>query len=314
MEQQTEFQERAVKVECPQHRFVFLITSDGAMLGLDHSGGLSLFDEADDRVVWDWLPDGVRYAASGQDLAVDLDDSICVLSVNSEELAFSICHGPELLPSEYLEHLQREGWVCLPCILPPDTVEGLQRVAGTDRYQHLEMNNEIPKTCQDVAVGRSIAEPVSLWLIRQYMQTHDLHLGHPPGFGVLKPYDGESKVQGWHSDIPYIASVGGNLVADRKGPIKAVQRNVCVSDFTKENGATAFKLGSHAAAAEPPPEWNPTADDGAPIRPYSGPDADVVEPPPAASFCMTPERGTVQALIAANINVLRCCSRSRRLM
>ena len=111
------------------------------------------------------------------------------------------------------------------------------------------------------------------------MQTRDLHLGHPPGFGVLHPYDGESKVQNWHSDIPYIPSIGGNPVADRKGPIKAVQRNVCVSNFAKENGATAFKLGSHRIDCGPPPEWNPVAGDGMPARPYSGPDADVIEAP-----------------------------------
>ena len=37
--------------------------------------------------------------------------------------------------------------------------------------QQLEMNNEIPKVCQSVAVGRAITEPVSIWLARQYMQT-----------------------------------------------------------------------------------------------------------------------------------------------
>ena len=279
MENEQLFQELAVKVERPNHHFVFLIAPTGAMLGLDDSGDLALYDEADDHVTWDRVSEGLRHVATGNDVAVDVDDSTCVLSVNSVEMPFSICHGPEKLPSEYLEHLRREGWVCLTCILPPDTVDGLQRVASTDRYEHLEVNNEIPKICQDIAVGRAIAEPVSLWLIRQYVRTRDLHLGHPPGFAVLRPYDGESRVQGWHSDIPYIPSIGGNLVADRKGPIKAVQRNVCVSDFTKQNGATAFKLGSHAADAGPPPEWNPVAEDGSRARPYSGPDADVVEAP-----------------------------------
>ena len=104
--------------------------------------------------------------------------------------------------------------------------------------QQLEMNNEIPKVCQSATVGRAVTEPVSLWLIRQYMQTRDLHLGHPPGFRVLDPDDGKSKVGGWHSDIPYTSSTGGGDIADRKGPIKAVQRNVCVSDFTKIRGAT----------------------------------------------------------------------------
>lgn len=279
MEHQQEFQERAHTIDRPGHHFAFLIAADGAMLGLGDEGSLSLCADADDRVVWDCLPGGIRHVATGKVVPAEVDGDACTLPIGSDEVTFHIAHGPEKLPSESLEHLRREGWTCLTCILGPETVTALQRLACTDDYEHLEINNEVPKLCQGVEVGRAITEPVSLWLIRQYMQTRDLHLGHPPGFAVLRPWDGKSRVQRWHSDIPYIPSIGGNVVADRKGPIKAVQRNVCVSDFGKHNGATAFKLGSHAADTGPPPEWNPLADDGEPARPYSGPDADVVEAP-----------------------------------
>ena len=277
MDYQEEFQERPHTIDRPKHHFAFLTAPDGAMLGLDDDGALSLYGDADDRVIWDPVPGSVKHVATGKHVSAGVDGDGCTLSIGSDDVTFGIRHGPEKLPSEYLEHLQREGWVCLACILPPDTVEPLQRLAGTDRYEHLEMNNEIPKLCQDVEVGRAITEPISLWLIRQYMQTRDLHLGHPPGLTALRPYDGKSRVQGWHADIPYIPSIGGNLVADRKGPIKAVQRNVCISDFSKENGATAYKLGSHTADTGPPPAWNPLMPDGTRARPYSGPDADVVE-------------------------------------
>ena len=276
MSEQQLFQERVVKVERPKYHFVLLIAIDGTMLGLEDGGDLALFDEADDRVIWDRTADGVRHVASGVKLAVEIDDTTCVFPVGKEEMTFTISHGPEKLPSEYLEHLQREGWVCLTCILSPEVVEGLERVAGTDRYEHLEMNNEIPKVCQSVAVGRAITEPVSIWLARQYMQTRDLHLGHPPGFRVLDPDDGKSKVGGWHSDFPYTASPGEDEIAYRKEPVKAMQRNVCVSDFTRMRGATAFKLGSHLADTPPPPEWNDTQEGR---LPYSGPEADVVEAP-----------------------------------
>ena len=276
---QSEFQERVVHVEWPSHHFKFLVAQDGAMLGLDDAHELVLCDEADDRVVWDVDLNGLKHVASDKEISAQLNDGHCSIEIDGETEIFSVDHGPEKLPSEYLAHLKNEGWVCLTCILNSDIVDSLQRVAGSDAYEHLTMNNDSPKICQDVAVGRAISEPVSLWLIRQYMETRDLHLGHPPGFAVLRPYDGESPVQGWHSDIPYIPSVGGNLVADRKGPIKAVQRNVCVSDFKKANGATAYKLGSHAAD-NPPPEWNPARNGGLPnARPYSGPEADVVEAP-----------------------------------
>lgn len=249
------------------------------MLGLDAAGDLLLCEEADDRVIWDIDPTGLKHVASSRTLTAEIENGQCFVVVEGDTRAFSIDHGPEKLPSEYLNHLKQEGWACLTCILAEAVVDSLQRVAGSDAYEHLAMNNDSPKICQDVAVGQAISEPISLWLIRQYMQTRDLHLGHPPGFAVLRPYDGESPVQGWHSDIPYIPSVGGNEVADRNGPIKAVQRNVCVSDFKKANGATAYKLGSHTAD-NPPPEWNPARFGGPPnARPYSGPEADVVEAP-----------------------------------
>ena len=280
MQGEAEFQERVVRAERPRRHFVFLISPDGSMLGLDADGAPARYDDADDRVVWDRAADGLRHVATGRTVAADIEGDTCTLAVGGDEVTFRIGHGPEKLPSAYLEHLRREGWVCLACLLPPDIVEGLQRVAGTDRYEHLEMNNDSPKVCQHSAVGKAISEPISLWLIRQYVGTRDLHLGHPPGLTALPPYDGERRVQGWHADIPYIPSVGGNPVADRGGPIKAVQRNVCVSDFRKDNGATAYKLGSHRAPTNPPPAWNPGRHGGDPAaRPYSGPDSDVLEAP-----------------------------------
>ena len=249
------------------------------MLGLGDDGQMQIQGEGDDCVIWDQESQGMRHVATGQLVQATFENGGCTLSYKNQPSHFSIAHGPALLPSQYLAHLQREGWVCLTSILPSELVDRLQKLAGTDAYEHLTMSNDQPKICQDMAVGRAIAEPISLWLIRTYMQTRDLHLGHPPGFAVLKPYDGESPVQGWHSDIPYIPSIGGNEVADRKGPIKAVQRNVCVSDFKKANGATAYKLGSHLADS-PPAEWNPARHGGpANARPYSGSDADVLEAP-----------------------------------
>jgi len=276
MSAQQLFQEKVVVIERPEHHFLFLIAPDGAMVGLDDDGKLALYDEADDRVIWDRTAEGVKHVATGKNVSADIDEDTCTLSVGSDEVTLSIYHGPEKLPSEYLEHLQREGWVCLTCILLPDILEDMERIAGTDRYEHLEMNTEIPRICQSVSVARASIEPISIWLARQYMQAHDLHLSHPPGFRVVHPDDGKSKLGGWHSDFPYSASTGGNEPPDRKGPIKAMQRNVCVSDFTKIRGATAFKLGSHLADTPPPSEWNNTQNGR---FPYNGPEADVIEAP-----------------------------------
>ncbi|MYD42556.1 MAG: hypothetical protein F4W90_01535 [Gammaproteobacteria bacterium] len=274
-----EFQERAVTVPTPQNHYSFLVADNGLMLGLNDAGELADFAEASDQVIWQAAEADLTHVASQTSFSVSQQEGRCDLIVDGVSRSYVIAHGPEKLPSAYLAHLRAEGWVCLTSILPPEVVDSLQRVAGSDAYEHLTMNNDSPKICQDVAVGIAISEPISIWLIREYMSTRDLHLGHPPGFAVLRPYDGESPVQGWHADIPYIPSIGGNLVADRNGPIKAVQRNVCVSDFRKANGATAFKLGSHVLDS-PPENWNP-ARHGGPTnaRPYSGPEADVLEAP-----------------------------------
>lgn len=280
MANEAEFQERVVKHEQPKHRFVFLVAADGSMLGVADDGSLALYDDADDRVIWDRVPGGVAHVTTATEPTAEINAARCTLHMDSNDVTFRIGPGPERLPSAYLEHLQREGWVCLTCLLTPEIVAGLQRVACTDAYEHLVPDSDSPKVCQHRAVGQAISEPVSLWLIRQYLGTRNLHLGHPPNPTALPPYDGRRRVQGWHADIPYIPSIGGHAVADRRGPVKAVQRNVCVSDFRKRNGATAYKLGSHRAETNPPPEWNPARPGAAPAtRPYSGPEADVIEAP-----------------------------------
>ena len=271
-----EFREGVVTYTNPGRRFVFLTAPDGSMLGVGADGALALCDDGDDGVIWDRQDSGLRHVATGKSIQADTS----TVSVGGAQVPLAVRRGPEKMPSAYLRHLQRHGWVCLTSVLAPDIVDGLQRVAGTDDYAHLTMRNDTPKVCQHSAVGRAITEPISLWLIRQYVGTRDLHLGHPPGLTALPPYDGKRRVQGWHADIPYIPSIGGHPVADRHGPIKAVQRNVCVSDFTKHNGATAYKLGSHLADTNPPAEWNPARNGGDPAaRPYSGTEADVIEAP-----------------------------------
>ena len=277
MANKQESQPQIVTLERPQHRHVLLTAADGRMLGLDDNGYLALFDEAGDRVIWNRAAEGVKHVATGKDVAVDIGDDVCTVSVGADEVDLQICHGPEKLPSEYLEHLRREGWVCLNSILPPEFVERLQRVACTNRYEHLEQNNDIPKICQDAAVGRAIAEPVSLWVLREYLQSRDIHLGHPPGFNVLEPETLARAGRRWHSDIPYTRSASPQPVFPRKGPPKACNRNTFVSDFTHLNGATMFKPGSHLVDSGPPEEWNAALQNGE--LPYSGPEATVLEAP-----------------------------------
>ena len=147
------------------------------MLGLDDNGDPALCDDAGDQVIWDRAARGMRHVATGTDLRVDIANDTCAVRVGSNDVRFRVSHGPEKLPSEYLEHLRREGWVCLNSILPGEIVERLERVACTGRYEHLEQNNDTPKICQDAAVGKAVAEPVSLWVLRAFPADP----GHSPG-------------------------------------------------------------------------------------------------------------------------------------
>ena len=277
MANQQESQARLVTLERPEHHYALLTAADGGMLGLNDDGDLALFDEAGDRVIWDRAAKGVKHVATGKDVVADVGNGVCTLSVGPDEVDFEIRHGPERLPSEYLEQLQHEGWVCLNSILPPEIVERLQRVACTGRYEHLEQNRDSPKICQDAAVGKAIAEPVSLWVLREYLQSRDIHLGHPPGFNVLPPETLAQAGRRWHSDIPYTRSASPQPVFPRKGPPKACNRNTFVSDFSYLNGATMFKPGSHLVDSGPPDEWNAALKNDE--LPYGGPEATVLEAP-----------------------------------
>ena len=181
--------------------------------------------------------------------------------------------------------------MCLPAILSPETIDGLEQVACTGPYSDQEMDWRTPGLAQHPAVARTAAEPVSLWLIRQYLQTEHIRLAHTPSMAVLGQDDGKRDVQGWHSDFPYLWGItkrvaGGRVPIDATASLAlSVQRNVCVSEFTRDGGATIFKLGSHARNSAPPRQWGWGADYSQKGYrqqhglPYGGPEADVVEAP-----------------------------------
>ena len=301
------FQERVVRVERPSKHFTLLRAPDGRFLGASDDE-FSVFDYVDDKAIWKSVENeaAYRHVVTGLVLEAEAVASTegCYLSHKGARLAsdgaapadegavFSVGHGPAHLPSAYLKSLKENGWVCLPSILAPDVLEALERMSCTGRWDNETYDRSTGAIVKGVAVARAATEPVSLWLMRQYMRTSEIRLGHPPGFAILTPDDGERDVQGWHSDFPYhwgiFAERGtGPEIPTHNFPelVMGVQRNLCVSEFRKENGATCFKLGSHILGEGPPDEWGPShiyrqpgyrADHG---LPYNGPDADVVEAP-----------------------------------
>lgn len=291
-----EFCPRIITIPRPKKHFKYLNTPSGDWLGTNDGRSLQVFGHVDDAVVWDVTGDGFRHVVSGLELtasSIELNDKCALYSgkkrVTMSEQSnpvneFTIEHGPELLPSTYLETFKEQGWVSITCILPNEVVDGLQRVGCVDGYEGRTPVRQTP-LAQDPAVAQVSAEPISLWLSREYMKTHDIRLGHSPGVSALTRDDGVREVQGWHTDFPYLWGTGDRIPVPSGELVLGIQRNVCVSDFTKENGATIFKLGTHASNEAPPEEWgisNHTYRKG--FRetyglPYGGEESDLIEAP-----------------------------------
>lgn len=295
----SEYDPRVITVARPAHHFRYLTDANGDWLATADGKTLGVRGHVDDAAIWDASEDGFTHVATGLGLQSDTTrvDARTVLRLKESHVAadgsldngaspgtFHVGHGPERLPSEYLATLENEGWVSLSCVLGPSVVDGLQRVGCVDAYADREPVRQ-PPLAQDPAVATVTVEPVSLWLCREYMHTRDIRLGHSPGISALTRDDGKREVQGWHNDFPYLWGTGDRIPVPSGDLVLGMQRNVCVSDFTKENGATLFKLGSHTSNTPPPREWgisNNTYRRGHRARfglPYAGPDADVIEAP-----------------------------------
>lgn len=293
------FEERAVRFRQPAAHYAMVVGPDGGFLGADEDGSTHVTETISDDLMWHQRGACLEHAKSS--VALDLGETEVGhwrLTCDGTPLdahghrgspgaTFSIVRGPELLPSEYLAHLNTHGWACLAAILPPDITDSLQRIACTDGYAKRTPDRSRRQICQGTALAKTAVEPISVWLARQYMHTDDIRLAHSPGIGVMTPDDGKRTVQGWHSDYPYHWGInaGGKVPTPSGKTVMGVQRIICVSAFTKYRGATAFKLGSHALDRGPPEDWGVAAEAYQPGYraenglPYNGPDADVIEAP-----------------------------------
>lgn len=291
-----EFCPRIVSIPRPTKHFRYLNTPSGDWLGTSDGESLQVFGHVDDAVIWDVTDSGFKHVVTGLELTATTTvlNATCSLSLGDESVSvdeqevnireFTIEHGPELLPSSYLKTLNEQGWVSISCILPDSVVDGLQRVGCVDAYEDRTPVRQAPLV-QDPSVAQVSAEPISLWLTREYMKTNDIRLGHSPGISALTRDDGVREVQGWHTDFPYLWGTGDRIPVPSGDLVLGMQRNVCVSDFTRENGATIFKLGSHASNEAPPEEWgisNHTYRKGFRANyglPYGGVESDLIEAP-----------------------------------
>ncbi len=286
----TELNETIHRVPIPKRFYSYLVAENGSFLCCDPHGGYATTVHTSDEAIWKRVdPTTFQHVMTAHRINCPelADHEAFELTFGGNRRTLRVTHGPAELPSSFLATFRKQGWVCLTRILDDVTLEELERVACTDRYAHLIADRTKPAICQHAAVGRTVAEPLSLWLIRQYMQTDDVRLAHVPGFAVLGQDDGKRNVQGWHADFPYHWGVPARgLVPTPSGKtVLGVQRNVCISPFTREGGGTIFKLGSHAKDCPPPKAWGDATAHAKPGYraehglPYGGPEADVIEAP-----------------------------------
>ena len=284
----TEFNPRVITVRASARHYRYLQDAKGDWLGTEDGKTLRVQGHVDDAAIWDVNGTGFAHVATGLTLAADNtepDAATRLRHAGAEvEGAFTVGHGPEQLPSAYLRTLNEQGWVSLTCVLPPAVVDGLQQVGCVDAYEGRERQRVAP-LAQHPAVAQVTAEPVSAWLTRQYLRTPDIRLGHSPNVTALPQDDGQREVQGWHTDFPYLWGTGDRVPLPSGDLVLGMQRNVCVSDFRKDNGATLFKLGSHRSNKPPPVAWGRSTQTyrrGSRANaglPYGGPEADVIEAP-----------------------------------
>ena len=296
--------ERIVRVEPPNHHFALLRNPDGDYLGSVDGDRLELYDYVDDKAVWNRLePGSFCHPASGTVLHSETCRDGFLLThkgakvgadatASEGAVTYTAQRGPARMPTDYLATFKENGWVCLASILSPEIVDELERVSCCGRWSDEQYDRETPFLNQTAAVARASVEPVSLWLVRQYLSTEEIRLAHSPGLAILTPDDGERDVQGWHSDFPYLWGITRKQGNDQRIPTgmsgelsMGVQRNICISEFTRENGATCFKLGTHVLNSGPPEEWGTGSiyaqrgHRAAKGLPYDGPEADIIEAP-----------------------------------
>ena len=123
------FKERLVQVDLPTHHYALITAPDGRFLAMVNDE-LIVTTVTDDAAIWDWRNNELVNVTTGKTLSTSMIDSGVHLTFDGQPVnkigeigtpaTFTIGHGPEKMPSEYLEFFQAHGWVCLTSILPPD--------------------------------------------------------------------------------------------------------------------------------------------------------------------------------------------------
>ena len=173
--------------------------------------------------------------------------------------------GSEQTPSAHLEELRNQGFTVVPDVMDDASIARLKVDARRVRAErHADESSHdgnfwmMDALIWSANVARACAHPVALWIMRQYMETKEIHFCHQPVITTMKPAEalrGTFPDEGWHSDYPYHRGVfPGDAWPAR--PIFGVQFNICVDAFRADNAATQYLPGSHLRRTAPTTEFN----------------------------------------------------------
>ena len=178
---------------------------------------------------------------------------------------FRLVDGPEQTPSAHLKELREQGFTVVRNVMDCASITRLKAEAArvrAERHAHESSHDGIfwmmDPLLWSVDVARAAAHPVALWIVRQYMETEEIHFCHQPVLTTAKPADllrGTFPEKGWHSDYPYHSGVFPQDIWPEH-PVFGVQFNVCVDAFREDNAATQYLPGSHLRGMAPTTEFN----------------------------------------------------------
>jgi hypothetical protein len=179
------------------------------------------------------------------------------------EGVFTALRGPNRLPSEYVAEMEATGYAILDNIYRPDDIREIkqmhEQMVGDGSAMPEEGRAGLDSNavlCNCPVLSKGSFHPVSMWVIQHYLGVPELHMSHVPSYTITKPATtqrGKLGRGGWHADYPYRP---GRFLDDiyPEAPRFGVQYNVCVDEFTPQNGATQFVRGSHHSGSDPPME------------------------------------------------------------
>ena len=159
-------------------------------------------------------------------------------------------------PSAHVAELKAEGFTVLPRVSFGADLEAIVRAVAARRATLDEPPTDGYIWMQQMlqthpAFARAATHPVVLYVVSQ-MLGDDFHFCHTPIVNTLKPTRDLAGAafagQAWHADYPYRSAdfnaAGGAPFAFPDEPL-GVQVNLCVDEFTEQNGGTMYMPRSH---------------------------------------------------------------------